>query len=192
MTPTNPTTSTDALAEVASDPDTIDRHFPAAARTAAREGRDGDAAREALLLAVPGRAAYVVEVVRRVYDHGDAAERRAVLLALPALDDPERPDPIGDAALPIVRDALRTNDTRLVAAALGPYAAAHLDEDTWRQAVLKVLFTGIPVEQVAGLADRADDELARMVRDYAAEREAAGRIVPPDARTVLALAHRAD
>jgi hypothetical protein len=48
------------------------------------------------------------------------------------------------------------------------------------------------VEQVAGLADRADDELARMVRDYAAEREAAGRIVPPDARTVLALAHRAD
>ena len=136
--------------------------------------------------------AYVVEVVRRVYDHGDAAERRAVLLALPALDDPDRPDPIGDTALPIVRDALRTNDTRLIAAALGPYAAAHLDDDAWRQAVLKVLFTGIPVDQVAGLGDRADDELARMVRDYAAEREAAGRDVPPDARTVLALAHRAD
>jgi hypothetical protein len=33
-----------------------------------------------------------------------------------------------------------------------------------------------------------------MVRDYAAEREAAGRIVPTDARTVLdlSLAHRAD
>ena len=201
MTPTNPTTSTDALAEVASDPDTIDRHFPAAARTAAREGRDGDAAREALLLAVPGRAAYVVGVVRRLYDHGDAAERRAVLLALPALDAAARTNSIGDGALPIVRDALRTNDTRLVAAALGPYAATHLDDDAWRQAVLKVLFTGVPVEEVAGLADRADAELARMVRDYAAEREAAGRVVPPDARTVLALAegrqpatrpHRAD
>jgi len=186
----SPTTTTDALAQVASDPDTIERHFPAAARTAAREGRDGDAAREALLLAVPGPAAYVVDVVRRVYDHGDAAERRAVLLALPALDAPERTNRIGDGALPVVRDALRTNDTRLVAAALGPYAATHLDDEAWRQAVLKVLFTGIPVEQVSGLADRADDELVRMVRDYAAEREAAGRVVPDDARTVLALAGR--
>jgi len=190
----SPVTTQDAIAQVASDPDTIDRYFPAAARTAAREGLDGDVAREALLLAVPGPAAYVIEVVRRVYDHGDAAERRAVLLALPALDASDRANAIGDGALPIVRDALRTNDTRLVAAALGPYAAAHLDDDAWRQAVLKVLFTGIPVEQVAGLADRADDELARMVRDYAAERQAAGRVVPPDARTVLDLspAHRAD
>jgi len=190
----SPLTTHDAIAQVASDPDTIDRHFPAAARTAAREGLDADAAREALLLAVPGDTAYVSAVVTRLYDHGDAAERRAVLLALPALDAPERVNAIGDAALPIVRDALRTNDTRLVAAALGPYAAAHLDDDAWRQAVLKVLFTGIPVEQVAGLADRADEELARMVRDYADEREAAGRVVPPDARTVLALSpsHRAD
>ena len=51
----SPTTTTDALAQVASDPDTIERHFPAAARTAAREGIDGDAAREALLLAAPRR-----------------------------------------------------------------------------------------------------------------------------------------
>jgi len=192
MSPTTTTTVAEALAQVARDPDTIDRHFPAAARAAAREGRDGDAAREALLLAVPGDTAYVIDVVRRVYDHGDAAERRAVLLALPALDAPDRANAIGDAALPIVRDALRTNDTRLVAAALGPYAARRLDDDAWRQAVLKVLFTGIPVEQVAGLAERADDELARMVRDYAAEREAAGRVVPQDASTVLALAHRTD
>jgi hypothetical protein len=124
-----------------------------------------------------------------------------VLVALPALDGADRSSGIGDGALPIVRDALRTNDTRLVAAALGPYAATHLDDDAWRQAVLKVLFTGVPVEEVAGLAERADAELARMVRDYAAEREAAGRVVPPDARTVLGLAegrqpatrpHRAD
>ena len=188
----SPVTMQDAIAQVASDPDTIDRHFPAAARTAARECLDGDAAREALLLALPGPAAYVVGVVQRLYDQGDAAERRAVLLALPALDGADRTHAIGDGGLPIVRDALRTNDTRLVAAALGPYAATHLDDDAWRQAVLKVLFTGIPVEQVAGLADRADEELARMVRDYAAEREAAGRVVPPDARSVLALAQPTD
>lgn len=183
----SPITTQDALAQVANDPATIERHFPAAARTAAREGRDGDAAREELLLAIPGPAASVVDVVRRVYEHGDPAERRAVLLALPALDAPGRANAIGDAALPIVRDALRTNDTRLVAAALGPYAAGHLDDAAWRQAVLKVIFMGIPVEQVAGLAERSDAELARMVRDFAAEREAAGRVVPPDALTVLAL-----
>jgi uncharacterized protein (DUF2267 family) len=183
----SPITTQDALAQVANDPATIERHFPAAARTAAREGRDGDAAREDLLLAIPGPAASVVDVVRRVYEHGDPAERRAVLLALPALDAPGRANAIGDAALPIVRDALRTNDTRLVAAALGPYAAGHLDDAAWRQAVLKVIFMGIPVEQVAGLAERSDAELARMVRDFAAEREAAGRVVPPDALTVLAL-----
>ena len=184
-------TTRDALAQVASDPDTIEQHFPAAARVAAREGRDGDEVRAALLLALPGPAADVVARLTRLYEHGDAAERRAVLIALPALDAADRAHPIGGTALPLVRDALRTNDTRLVAAALGPYAAAHLDDSAWRQAVLKVLFTGIPVEQVAGLADRADAELARMVRDYAAERDAAGRDVPSDALTVLALADAA-
>jgi hypothetical protein len=44
-TSTTTTTTADALRQVASDPDTIERHFPAAARTAAREGLDGDAAR---------------------------------------------------------------------------------------------------------------------------------------------------
>lgn len=188
----SPTTTQDALAQVASDPTSIERHFPAAARTAAREGGDGDATREALLLAIPGSAAYVVDVVSRVYEHGDPAERRAVLLALPALDARDRAARIGDGALPIVRDALRTNDTRLVAAALGPYAADHLDDDAWRQAVLKVIFMGIPIEQVAGLAERADAELGRMVRDYAAERTAAGRAVPLDAQTVLALVDTPD
>ena len=182
-----PRTTEDALAQVASDPAAIERLFPAAARVAAREGADGDAVRQDLLLAVPGPAAYVVEVLRRVYEQGDPAERRAVLRALPALDAPGRSNAIGDGALPIVRDALRTNDTRLVAAALGPYAAAHLDDDAWRQGVLKVIFMGIPIGQVAGLAERSDAELARMVRDFAAEREAAGRVVPPDALTVLAL-----
>ena len=192
MSPPTSTTATDALAQVASDPDTIERHFPAAARTAAREGLDGDAARQALLLALHGDAAYVVELVSRVYEHGDPAERRAVLLALPALDAPDRPARIGDAALPIVRDALRTNDTRLVAAALGPYAATHLDDDAWRQAVLKVIFMGIPVAQVSGLDRRSDAELARMLRDFAAEREAAGRVVPPDALAILALVDTPD
>ncbi|MEW2068687.1 EboA domain-containing protein [Streptomyces sp. NPDC007346] len=120
--------------------------------------------------------------VTRLYEQGTAAERRAVLLTLDRLD-------LGDTALPLVEDALRTNDTRLVAAAVGPYAAAHLDPHAWRHAVLKCLFTGVPVGSVARLGERArgDGELARMLRDFAAERTAAGRDVPAGLDTALAL-----
>ncbi len=81
-------------------------------------------------------------------------------------------------------DALRTNDTRLVAAAMGPHSD-RLDDDSWRQGVLKCLFTGVPVASVTGLARRADRELAEMVQRYRREREAAGRDVPLDVQVVL-------
>ena len=118
----------------------------------------------------------------RVYAQGTAAERRAVLHALPHLVS-------GPEALPLVEDALRTNDTRLLSAAVGPYAARHLDTHHWRHAVLKCLFTGVPVAEVADLDRRAhaDAELARMLGDYAAERTAAGRPVPEDLHRVLTL-----
>lgn len=118
----------------------------------------------------------------RVYFQGTADERRAVLKALPHLVP-------GPDALPLVEDALRTNDTRLLTAAVGPYAARHLDAHTWRHAVLKCLFTGVPVDEVADLEQRAraDAELARMLADYAAERIAADRPVPRDLDRVLAL-----
>lgn len=137
-----------------------------------------DAARLVLLHAARADTA----TLTRLYDQGTATERRAVLLALPHLVP-------GSDALPLVEDALRTNDTRLVAAALGPYAATHLAPHDWRHAVLKCLFTGVPVDAVAGLAQRAraDSELARMLGDYAAERAAAGRTVPGDLYRVLAL-----
>jgi hypothetical protein len=122
------------------------------------------------------------DALTRVYAQGTAAERRAVLHALPCLVP-------GPEALPLVEDALRTNDTRLLAAAVGPYAARHLDAHHWRHAVLKCLFTGVPVAEVADLDRRAhaDAELARMLADYAAERTAAGRPVPHDLHRVLTL-----
>ncbi|MET9478074.1 EboA domain-containing protein [Streptomyces sp. NPDC002922] len=132
------------------------------------------------LLLLEARAG--LPAVTRLYEQGTAAERRAVLLTLHRLD-------LGPTALPLVEDALRTNDTRLVAAAVGPYAAAHLDAHQWRHAILKCLFTGVPVDAVDGLARRAggDAELARMLGDFAAERTAAGRTVPHDLSRVLAL-----
>ncbi|CAM5699126.1 hypothetical protein SGRIM128S_09753 [Streptomyces griseomycini] len=141
-----------------------------------------DAARVLILHAARADA----DALTRVYQQGTADERRAVLHALPHLVP-------GPEALPLVEDALRTNDTRLLAAALGPYAARHLDAHAWRHAVLKCLFTGVGLDRVADLARRArgDGELARMLTDYAAERTAAGRPVPEDLHRVLALTESA-
>lgn len=124
--------------------------------------------------------------LRRLYRQGTAAERRAVLHALPGLV-------ADDEALDLVEDALRTNDTRLVAAALGPYGARHLPAHHWRHAVLKCLFTGVPLDTVDRLAERShgDAELARMLHDFAAERGAAGRSVPAGLYRVLTLAESA-
>ncbi|MET8975369.1 EboA domain-containing protein [Streptomyces sp. NPDC004539] len=158
-------------------PPTWRRHFTEAARRCGP--RYADAARVLLLHA----AHPDTPTLTLLYTQGTAAERRAVLHALP------HTTPTPDA-LPLVEDALRTNDTSLIAAAVGPYAARHLGAHAWRHAVLKCLFTGVPVTEVAGLTDRAsgDGELARMLRDHAAERAAAGRPVQEDLRRVLAMA----
>ncbi|KOV72360.1 sugar phosphate isomerase [Streptomyces sp. NRRL WC-3723] len=172
-----------ALAEAAAHPG---GHGPISAwelRLAEAGRRCGSLHADAVRVLILHTARADLAAVTRVYRQGTAAERRAVLLALPHLVP-------GPDALPLVEDALRTNDTRLLAAAVGPYAARHLDAHGWRQAVLKCLFTGVPVEAVAGLADRArgDAELARMLHDFAAERTAAGRPVPSGLYRVLALA----
>ena len=182
--------SDDARHVVAVSPDAVLSLFPSAARHARAEGRDGVEVRVELLEAVPGDVDDVVLVATTLYRRGDSAEKQAVLAALPSLDRPTgaRP-PVGDALVPIVRDALRTNETQLVGTAMGAYAATHLDQASWRQGVMKAVFMGLPLRDVAGLATRSDDELRRMVRDYVAERRAAGREVPPDAWLILPADH---
>ncbi|MGS2618644.1 EboA domain-containing protein [Micromonospora sp. LZ34] len=171
----------EALRRVAAEPDSIGRWFPAAGRRCGRHeladlpGWTADEAARVLLLTT--LQAHHAEHADALYRHGDAAEKRAVLKALPLL-------PIGTAGVPLLHDAIRTNDTRLVAAALGPYAR-HLDPATWRQAVLKCVFTGVPLAVVADLDGRADAELAAMLAALAAERHAAGRSMPADATDLL-------
>lgn len=149
----------------------------AAQDAALAQWRTDDAARTLLLAALPLRGAALAEELRALYRFGDSDEKRAVLLALPLLH-------VGDECVDLLGDALRTNDTRLVSAALGPYAA-HLDDAAWRQAVLKCVFMGIPLSIVDDLEGRADGELAVMLSGLAEERHAAGRTVPADATALL-------
>ena len=71
------------------------------------------------------------------------------------------------------------------AAAMGAFAGRHLPDHDWRHGVVKLVFMGVPLSVVAGLDERTDAELARMAEDLAEEREAAGRTVPDDLRSLL-------
>ncbi|MGW4171312.1 EboA domain-containing protein [Streptomyces chartreusis] len=170
-------------AEVAAEPGAVRRLFPTVRRRCGR-GRltsywtVDEAARAVLLTALPLSGRVLADEVTRLHRHGDPAEQRAVLRTLPLLD-------LGDLAVPLVREALRGNDTTLIEAALGPYAAAHLPDAEYRQAVLKCVFCEIPLARVSGLDTRADRELARMLADFAHERIVAGRDVPQDVRPLL-------
>jgi len=187
-----------ALADVGRDPDSVTRAFALAGRKVGRaprrpeadpagvlHGTVDDAARAALVVALAdglGAGAAFGARLAELYQLGDTAEPRGVLRGLDALA--ERGGPVEPEAVAVgtelAADALRTNDQSLVAAAVGPFAAAHLDQHAWRHAVLKLVFMGVSLDAVAGLDERADDELARMARDFAAERRAAGRAVPAD------------
>ncbi len=155
--------------------------FPAAARKVGRTrlgpGWSADQATRALLLV--GAPA---SEVQDVYRYGDAAEKLAVLHALSVADVA---DALQDEALPIIEDAIRTNDKRLLAAALGPYATQYLPQPAFRQAVLKCVFADVPLAVVDGLPKRVDQELIRMMSDFATERSAAGRDIPADLEAYL-------
>jgi hypothetical protein len=181
--------------EVAADPARIRVRHPAAARMVGRGALDpsdpagllgptvDDAVRAVLVAALARGLRHdedaLVDEVSDLYRYGDADEKRSVVRALSLLD-------IGAAGLPLVSDALRTNDVRLVSAALGAYGGEHLPQDAWRQGVLKCLFVEVPLAAVARLEQRQDAALAAMVAAYAHERVAAGRTVPADVWLVLA------
>lgn len=183
-----------ARADVARDPEAVTRAFAFAARKVGREplrpeddpagvvhGTVDDAARAELVLALATHPDGLAGRLATLYHQGDAAERRGVLRGLDALTGRGQvPPDVAATGVELAADALRANDQALVAAATGPFGARHLDQHAWRHAVLKLVFLGVSLDAVAGLADRADGELARMAADFAAERRAAGRPVPAD------------
>jgi hypothetical protein len=60
-----------------------------------------------------------------------------------------------------------------------PYPAENLNEAAWNQLVMKAIFTEKQLNQITGLNERNNPELARILMDFARERGAAGRTVMP-------------
>lgn len=136
-----------------------------------------------LLLALPsGDAQAYVTTLEGLHAHADMGEQMALYKALPLLAHPERH--AGRAA-----EGLRSNMRTLFdAVALdNPYPAEQLKDPAFNQLVLKALFVEAPLYRVLGLPARANTDLTRMLLQYAAERQAAGRRVPVELWRVLAL-----
>lgn len=133
--------------------------------------------RVALLVAAAARwpEAELPALVEECYRQGDGAERQAVLRALPLLPGPER-------FLETAVDACRSHIQPLFEAIAceNPYPARYFPELNFNQMVLKALFTGVELARVIGCDGRVTSELSRMAADFASERRAAGRSVPPD------------
>ncbi len=108
----------------------------------------------------------------------DAAEVRELVTLYQALPLLPFPDALADRAA----DGLRTNVKGVFEAIAhrNPFPAEHFTDARWNQMVLKALFIGSSLQPIVGLRERMNDDLARMLRDYADERTAAGRDVPAD------------
>jgi hypothetical protein len=59
-----------------------------------------------------------------------------------------------------------------------PYPSDYFDEAAWNQMVVKCVFVGAPIGAIVGLDARRNVELIQMLRDFVAERHAAGRPLP--------------
>jgi hypothetical protein len=133
-----------------------------------------EAARVAIFLAT-ARAddAAFAERVDRLCATGELTEHVAYLKGFAVFPAPAR-------LLGRAREAVRSSAQPVFQAIVchNPYPANHFDEAAWNHAVVKCVFSGLPIETIVGLDERRNDDLIHMLRDLVSERHAAGRTLP--------------
>ncbi|MFZ3584751.1 EboA domain-containing protein [Loktanella sp. DJP18] len=105
----------------------------------------------------------------------DASELIALFRGLPLYPEPE--------ALHFeVGEGLRSNLKPVFEAIAhhNPFPRDHFEEHRWNHMILKALFIDSRLAPIVGLDERANPDLARILREYAHERWAAGRPVAPE------------
>jgi hypothetical protein len=61
-----------------------------------------------------------------------------------------------------------------------PYPFDHFELAAWNQMVVKAVFVGTSIKNIAGITERTNADLRQMLRDLISERQAAGRPVPAE------------
>lgn len=121
-----------------------------------------------------------VKTITELFKAGELNELVALYSALPVLAYPE-------AWRFQATEGVRNNIADVQSAIMlnNPYPADYLDEAAWNQLILKAFFTDKDVTQIIGLAERKNARLAQTLADYAAERRAAGRSLPPNIELLM-------
>jgi hypothetical protein len=134
--------------------------------------------RALLLLELPPDERF--ERAQTAFYLGDSRERQAVLKGLPLFGAPE-------PWVPLAAEGCRLNVVPVFEAIAceNPFPGQHFSDAQFNQMALKAVFLGVSVQRIIGLERRKSSDLARMARDYAAERTAAGRPVPDDVQRLL-------
>lgn len=148
---------------------------------AARPGWDprglsvDEAARILFLLHAGGDGERFAERFRQLCRTADVGELVAFYRGLPLYPAPELLEvQAGEAARTNMKGVFEALAHR------NPYASEQFGENRWNHLVLKALFVDSKLHPIEGLDRRANPGLARMLRDYAHERWAAGRPVSPE------------
>jgi len=132
-----------------------------------------DAGRILLLSLLPGKDPDFAPRFRSLCQTAEMAEAISLYRGLPLYPEP--------AVLePWVGEGLRGNIRSVFEAITqhNPYPRTYFDSHRWNHMVLKALFIGSRLAPIEGLDERANAELARIMRDFAHERWAAGREIP--------------
>lgn len=138
------------------------------------EGWSVDGAARVLALLRFRGARPFAETFKDLRRTADAAELIALLRGLPLYPGPQALEfEAGEALRSHMRPVFEAVAHR------NPYPHDHFDAHRWNHMVLKALFVGAALGPIQGLDARANPELARMLREFAEERRAAGRPVPP-------------
>ena len=114
-------------------------------------------------------------LIKQLFKTADVKELTALYQALPFLPEPQ-------LYYHLATEGIRSNMTDVfkAIALYNSYPATYFDELAWNQMVLKALFVGSPLYKIQGLEQRANPTLAKMLVDYAHERQAANRSVSPE------------
>ncbi|RZL20799.1 MAG: hypothetical protein EOO96_24670 [Pedobacter sp.] len=113
-------------------------------------------------------------VIEHLFLSAEVNEAVALYSALPFLAAPE-------SWIKRCSEGIRSNIGSVLEAIMehNPYPSKHLNEAAWNQLVLKAFFTEKDINKINGLDDRANEQLALTLSDYARERYAAGRQINP-------------